>query len=81
MENVQSVQEDGDFMDFVCVITGIMFSAAGPSTMVEVLKICLSQCMAKIRCVVFSWNFVVWQELARIQTAPVFWEKEVCSCI
>lgn len=30
-------------MDFVCVITGIMFSAAGPLTMVELLKICLFQ--------------------------------------
>lgn len=30
-------------MDLVCVITGMMFSDAGPLTIVELLKICLSQ--------------------------------------
>lgn len=30
----------------------------------------------KISCVFFPWNFVVWQELASIPTAPVYWEKQ-----
>lgn len=30
----------------------------------------------KISCVFFRWNFVVWQELASIPTAPVYWEKQ-----
>lgn len=63
------------FMDLVCVITGIMFSDVGPLTTVELLKICLSQWLWR-KCSFFLWDFVVWQELARIPTAPVFWEKE-----
>lgn len=62
------------------VITGIMFSAAGPLTLVlRITYLRFASLSGYGENMVWFFSpgiLLVWQELARIPTAPVFWEKQ-----